>query len=392
MAHKDLESTGTSGQGGTPDLLARLSELAGRPLAEATSMPREMYLSDDILALEKETIFEREWLCAGRTDDVPNPGDYRAFRIGDQPIMMIRGKDGEIRAFANVCRHRMMQLVEGSGNANRIVCPYHAWTYGTDGQLIGAPYMDKTACFNKKEHSLAAIRCEIWFGWVYVTLNEQAAPVSESLTHLAGVVERYRMEDYIGIVSEDTEWTTNWKLLCENFMEGYHLPVAHRATVGGFFPVEDTRFDRNGPFESFTYQTFSKTMDAPVGTAHAKNKHLKGKWRTTSVLPTIFPSHMITLAPDHFWYLSIQPNGVDRVSIRFGWALAPEVYHNHPNLNEFIEDTKNFLEAVQEEDRVVVEGIFRGAKAPLSTSGPLSWLERENHEFTQYVARRVTTV
>lgn len=387
MSHKGMNGTASA-----VNLLGRLAALAGKPLSEATAMPREIYLNEDILALEQEKIFNREWLCAGRIDDVPEAGDYKTFRIGDQPIMVIRGKDKKIRAFANVCRHRMMQLVEGKGNAKRIVCPYHAWTYGTDGQLIGAPYMEKTSCFDKKEHSLAEVRCEIWFGWIYVTLNEDSKPVAERLAHLSKVVERYRMEDYISVVCEDTEWNTNWKLLCENFMEGYHLPVAHRATVGGYFPVEDTWFDPKGPFDDFTYQTFSKTKDAPVGTAHPKNKHLKGKWRYTSVLPTIFPSHMITLAPDHFWYLSIQPNGADKVSIRFGWAVAPEVYKHHPDLDGFIASTKEFLEIVQEEDRFVVEGIFRGANAPLSTSGPLSWLEHENHEFTQYIAKRLTAV
>ncbi len=376
----------------TVNLLGRLSALAGKPLAEATAMPREIYLSEDILALEQEKIFNKEWLCAGRVDDVANAGDYVSYHIGDQPIMIIRGKDGVIRAFANVCRHRMMQLVEGSGNAKRIVCPYHAWTYDTGGQLIGAPHMEKTACFNKKDYKLAEVRLEIWFGWIYVTLNAEATPVAEQLAHLSTVVERYRMEDFIGVVCDDVEWETNWKMLCENFMEGYHLPVAHRATVGGFFGLDDTWFDPKGPFDGFTYQTFTKSSDAPVGTAHPKNKHLKGKWRNTSILPTIFPSHMITLGPDHFWYLSIQPKGVDRVSIRFGWAIAPEVHKHHPDLDGFIAELKAFMETVQEEDRVVVEGIYRGAQAPLSTSGPLSWLEHENHEFTQYIARRLTSV
>ncbi|MBT3558892.1 MAG: Rieske 2Fe-2S domain-containing protein [Rhodospirillales bacterium] len=379
---------------GVPSLdkvLSTLRALAEKPLSEATAMPREVYLSDELLELEKKNIFEKEWLCAGRTDDIPNAGDYLTYDIGDQPIIVIRNKNGSIRSMSNVCLHRMMKLLEGRGNARRITCPYHAWTYKPDGQLLAAPHMEKTSCFELKKMKLPKVRCEIWHGWIYVTLNPKAVSVGDQLKKLDKVVGRYRMEDYVGIISEDVEWNTNWKLLCENFMEGYHLPVAHRATVGGFIPLDDTKFDARGPFDSFTYQYFGKSADAPVGTAHPKNKHLKGKHRYTSILPTVFPSHMYALAPDHFWYLSIQPNGTDKVRIRFGASVAPEVLEHHLDPEGFLRDTKWFLSTVQEEDRVVVEGIFKGAKAPLSKSGPLSWLEHENHEFTQYLARRLTS-
>jgi len=98
---------------------------------------------------------------------------------------------------------------------------------------------------------------------------------------------------------------------------------------------------------------------------------------------------MYVLAPDHLWYLSLLPDGTDHVHIRYGAAMAPEVLENVDNQDEYIAKAKVFLDDVQEEDRFVVEGIFKGAKAPLSTSGPLSWLERENHEFTAYLAGRL---
>lgn len=370
-------------------VLNSLRALAEKPLAEATGMPRDVYLSEELLALETKTIFEKEWLCAGRTDDIPNVGDYLTYDIGNQPIIVIRNKDSSIRAMSNVCLHRMMKLLDGRGNTKRITCPYHAWTYKPDGQLMAAPHMDKTSCFEQEKMKLPQIRCEIWHGWIYVSLNPDIASVADRLQILDEIVAPYRMEDYVGILSEDAEWDTNWKLLCENFMEGYHLPVAHRATVGNFIPLDATEFDQRGPFDAFTYQYFGKTGDAPLGSAHPENKHLEGKARYTSVLPTVFPSHMYALAPDHFWYLSLQPNGTGKVRIRFGAAVAPEVLENHPDVESFLQDTKRFLLAVQEEDRYVVEGIYKGAMAPLSKPGPLSWLEHENHEFTQYLARRL---
>jgi phenylpropionate dioxygenase-like ring-hydroxylating dioxygenase large terminal subunit len=172
-------------------------------------------------------------------------------------------------------------------------------------------------------------------------------------------------------------------------MEGYHLPVAHKNTVGAHFGLMDTKFDDRGSFDFFTYQTFTKSGSAPVGSAHPDNKTLSGEARNTSIMPTIFPSHMYVLAPDHLWYLSLQPMGTDRVSILYGAAIAPEVLAAQKNVDDYIAKTRAFLDDVQEEDRFVVENIFKGAQAPLSTSGPLSWLERENHEFTQYLARRL---
>jgi phenylpropionate dioxygenase-like ring-hydroxylating dioxygenase large terminal subunit len=197
------------------------------------------------------------------------------------------------------------------------------------------------------------------------------------------------MENYIDIISEEHVWNTNWKILTENFMEGYHLPVAHQGTVGPYFNVLDTEFDDRGAFDGFTYQTFTKNEDALVGTAHHRNNSLTGKWRHTSVLPTIFPSHMYSLAPDHLWYLSLQPNGTDKVNIKFGAAIAPEVLADQDDPEQFLDETRKFLHHVQEEDRFVVEGIYKGVCSPLSNPGPLSWLERENHEFTQYIAKKL---
>jgi choline monooxygenase len=375
----------------TDELLRSLVESADRPLSEATAMEPGLYRSEEILALEHEHIFSREWLCVGRAADLPAEGDYITFQIVDQPVVTIRGKDGVIRSFANICLHRMMRLLDGSGNRRRIVCPYHAWTYDIEGHVIAAPYMDKSGGFKARDQRLPEIRTEIWHGWVYVTLNSQAAAVAERLAPLEGIVARYGMEHYVPIATEDYVWNTNWKLLTENFMESYHLPVAHRATVGAWFPVDDNGFD-DQVFESFTYQTFTKREDATYGRAHKDNTALDGRWRYTSVMPTVYPSHMYVLAPDHLWYLSLRPRGLGQVDVRFGAALAPEVIASLPDRDAFVRDTVAFFDKVNAEDKGVVEGIYQGAKAPLSKPGRLSWMEREIHDFMGYLARRLGSI
>ncbi len=369
--------------------LAKISTLANASLQETFSLPPEAYTSEPLHELERKKLFQKEWLCAGRTNSLKKAGDYFCFELDSQPVFVIRQKNNQFAAFANVCRHRMMTLLEGKGRCKRIVCPYHAWTYGADGNLVAAPHMDVRPNFDKSELSLHPIRMEIWHGWIYLTLSSEVESVASLLSDLAPLVDLYEMEHYVQIIEEDHVWNTNWKQLTENFMEGYHLPVAHKATVGGFFPVEATQFSESEPSPGFTYQFFEKTEDAPVGTAHADNTSLTGKQRVTSILPTIFPSHMYMLAPDHLWYLSLQPKGPDKVRIRYGAALAPEVLAASDDPEKLIAETTKFLATVNEEDRVVVEGIQRGANAPLSSGGPLCWLERENHEFTQFLARKL---
>ncbi len=370
-------------------LLDRLSALAASPPEAATPLPPALYHSDEILALEQARIFARDWLSPGLAAEIPRPGDYLTFSIGAQPIFCIRGNDGVIRSFANVCRHRLMRLVEGRGNCRRISCPYHAWTYELDGRLAAAPHMDRTPGFERSGFGLRALNTEVWQGWIYVTLDPDAAPLSAALEPLLPVVERYRMAGYRPILQQDHLWDTNWKILTENFMEGYHLPIAHRKTVGAWFPAEDTGFPERA-FEAFTYQTFSKTEDAAYGVAHPDNARLEGRWRHTSVLPTIFPSHMYVLAPDHLWYLSLRPEGVGRVQVRFGVALAPEAHDGLEDLEGYVAETEAFFARVNGEDRAVVEAIFGNVRAPLAEPGRLCWLERELHDFMGYLARRLT--
>ena len=378
----------------SPDVkraLDALAKVAVTPFSQADTIPPMLYSSEEVYRLERERIFAKDWMCVGLAADIPKPGDYVTFSVNDQPILTIRGDDGEVLSFSNVCLHRMMPLAEGRGSCGRkLVCPYHAWTYDTRGKVIGAGHMGgRDPAFDKKQYRLPEIRTEIWEGWTYVTLNPDAPTVASLLAPLLPVVQPYRMEGYIPVVHQEHTWDTNWKLLNENFMEGYHLPVAHKATVGAWFPVEDTEFPAE-THEAFTYQTFTKDENARYGRAHPSNTVLEGKWRFTSILPTIFPSHMYVLAPDHLWYLSLRPEGTGKVNLRFGIALAPEV---HAALGEgrdqWVNELTDFFDRVNAEDKFVVEGIYKGSRAPFASRGPLSWLEREIHDFARYLARRL---
>jgi choline monooxygenase len=373
-------------------LIAHLQKIASGEMGAATSAQPAIYWDTDIAALETTQIFQQDWVCPGLAAEIPNTGDYLTYSIAGSPVFCIRDKPGDIRTFSNVCRHRMMKLLEGSGQTNRVVCPYHAWTYDLNGQLIGAGHMEKSTDFDVSKICLPEIRTEIWNGWIYITLNPDATPVATALSDLQDVISRYQMQNYVPVVKEEHVWKTNWKLLCENFMESYHLPVAHKATVGAWIGLEDSGFPAKS-HDAFTYQTFTKQADATYGTAHPDNTTLKDEWRHTSVMPSVFPAHMFVLAPDHVWYLTLRPRGVGAVDVRFGVAIAPEVdaaLGTGEDRAAWVKELVSFFEHVNEEDRHMVEGIFIGSKSLHAAPGRLSWLEREIHDFQKYLARRLS--
>jgi len=357
-----------------------------RPFNDAHSMPPRVYTSADFLALEECEIFRKEWLCVGRDSALKQPGDYVTADIAGQPVVVLRGDDGELRAFSNVCLHRMSILLEGRGNVRRIVCPYHAWNYSLDGALRGAPLMEQQQGFCKEHYALPQVRCDTWQGWVYVTLDPSLPPVAERLTDLTALIDVYGMSSYVETFYEEHVWNTNWKLLAENFMESYHLPMLHRATVGPHSRLEEMECPPG--FPAFNYHWITKEASLPIGNAHPDNRRLEGHWRKTTALLAVYPTHLITLTPGYFWYLVLQPRGVGQVHIRFGGGLAPEFVAD-PRGAEYMATLKQLLDEVNAEDRRGVEAVFRGVHAPLAKPGHLSHLERPNYDFARYIAQRL---
>jgi choline monooxygenase len=373
-------------------LAATLSELtrtAGRPFEDATAMPPGVYTSEAFLARELETIFAKEWACIGRASALKEPGDYITYDLADQPIVVLRDGERKLKAFSNVCLHRMSTLLEGQGNARSIVCRYHAWTYNLDGTLRGAPFMKQTTGFCRENYRLPAIRCEEWLGWIYVTLNADAAPVAETLRPLESMIRQYGMDDYVECFRETHVWDTNWKVLAENFMESYHLPVCHAATVGPHSKLEEMECPPG--LAAFNYHWITKEASLAIGNAHPANTRLEGKWRKTTALLAIYPSHLITLTPGYFWYLCLHPKGVGQVHMVFGGGLSPD-FIDDPKAQEYMAKLKTLLDEVNVEDRQCTERVFRGLNAGKAAPGHLSYLERPIYDFMQYVAERTAGV
>jgi choline monooxygenase len=364
---------------------AELLKAAERPFEDARAMPPSVYTSQAFLQQELETIFSKDWVCVGRVSSLANPGDYLTYELAGQPVFVIRDREGAIKAFSNVCLHRMSTMLQGCGNTRAVVCPYHAWTYGLDGQLRGAPFMGQTTGFCKEDYKLPAIRCEEWLGWIYITLDNDRPSVAEALEPLREMIAQYGMEDYVECFRETHVWNTNWKVLAENFMESYHLPVCHAATVGGFSKLEEMECPPGLP--AFNYHWITKEASLAIGNAHPSNTKLQGRWRKTTGLLTLYPSHLITLTPGYFWYLSLHPKGPDQVAMVFGGGLSPD-FIDDPKADEYIATLKTLLDAVNEEDKGCTEKVYKGMNANSAKAGHLSYLERPLYDFMHYIADR----
>lgn len=365
--------------------VARLLETAQRPFGDAVAMPPDVYTSAEFLDCELKAVFGQEWVCVGRASALGASGDYLTYELAGQPVLIVRGRDGALRAMSNVCRHRMSTLLEGAGNVRSIVCPYHAWTYNLDGSLRGAPFMKRTTGFCKDDYKLPPVRCEEWLGWVYITMNPDAAPVAERLQPLHAMISHYGMEGYVECFRETHIWDTNWKVLAENFMESYHLPVCHSATVGPHSRLDE--MDCPPGLAAFNYHWITKEASLAIGNAHPGNTRLVGDARKTTALLAIYPSHLVTLTPGYFWYLSLHPRGTGQVHITYGGGLSPEFIAD-PRAEECKTALKALLDDVNVEDRGCTERVFRGLNAAAASPGHLSYLERPIYDFTQYLAER----
>ena len=365
--------------------VAELIRNVSTPFAEARAMPRSVYVSPEFLEREHKDIFAKEWFSPGRASFLAKPGDYLTFDLAGQPIVVIRDNDNKLRGMANVCQHRMSTLLEGTGNKRVITCPYHGWTYNLDGSLRGAPAMTLNTGFCKADYKLTQVRCEEWLGWIMVTLNQDAPPPSVALAEVEALIADYGMESYVESFRETHVWDTNWKILAENFMESYHLPVCHSGTIGGLSRLEEMVCPPGRP--AFNFHTILKDDKLKIALAHPSNTRMQGDRRRTTFLLSVYPSLMITLTPGYFWYLTLHPRGPGQVNIVFGGGLSPDFAYA-PEAQEHFNQLKKLLDYVNVEDRGCTERVFKGLSAETSQPGHLSHLERPNFDFAQYLAER----
>jgi len=289
-----------------------------RPFSEITTtrgLPPWAYESDELATLERELIFRRNWLFVGHINQIPNPGDYMCLNEVDERAIVVRDRDGTVRAFHNLCRHRGSRVVaEENGNAgNAIVCPFHGWCYNLDGSLRGAPMPETFPGLDTKTHGLKPVEFEVWHGLVFVRFKGDGPSVSELTAGIEDEVSLYRLEDMVPDTwSWHADFDLNWKSVMDVDNEGYHVPVAHPSL----------------------HALFKEYADADLGDGISRshgylNESADGPWSVRNylkVLPSVTVPHLPESHQNIWIYFGLFPNLVITV---YPGGIA-DVYQTFP--------------------------------------------------------------
>ena len=304
------------------------------------------YTDPAVFVREQEHVFERMWFCAVRSGELAGPGAFQRVQVGRESVLVVRGRDGELRAFLNVCRHRGAQLcTEDAGQLRRnLQCPYHAWTYSLDGRLVAAPNLATMPDVDRAQFGLHPVHLREWLGYAWLCLADDPpsfeqdvlGAVVQRLGDLASI-ERYRAQDLVVGRRITYDVAANWKLIVENFMECYHCATIHPELtemlpefVGGFaaqyYVGHGAEFAASA--EGFTVDG-SAGFDRLPGVADEQDR----RYYAITIKPTVF----LNLVPDHVIVHRMYPVAVDRTVVECDWLYAPDVVSSGRDVSRSVE-------------------------------------------------------
>ena len=359
------------------------------PLLEADTMPTECYTSRDFYNLEIKKIFHKGWNFIGRADLVPEIGDYYAFDFADVPILIVRGDDNKIRAFANSCRHRGAKIASGEGNCNAFSCPYHGWTYSLDGHLKAATYMDRTKGFNKSDYGLVPLRLEQWGGFLFVCFDNNAEPLEHFLGDLPELMRPYDLDRLRCTRRQEYSLQCNWKIYIENAMESYHVPWVHNKTL------QKQKRDHNPPILPINGE-YSGLL-----TRHKGSRALLPGMEGFPYIPTltgdsaegtyyilINPSTMLGCTFDTVWWLELHPEGPEQTKLIVG-SCFHETTTARDDFEHIVQNYYKRLNISIVEDNEISELQQAGLRSPFAQPGRFSYMEPLVHVIDNWVLDRV---
>ncbi|MEM7224194.1 MAG: aromatic ring-hydroxylating dioxygenase subunit alpha [Pseudomonadota bacterium] len=351
----------------------------------ARGLPGFAYSDQAFWRHETESLFQSSWVFAGFVHELSRPGDVVPVAVGGRPVVLVRDKQGTIRAFHNVCRHRCLKLVDKPGNAGAMIrCPYHAWSYSFDGQLRATPYFGGPENrppdgFAAENHGLRPVRSAIWHDWIFVNLDGAAAELSDYVAPLARRMEGIDFAKLVPVATLDFgEVRTNWKFLMENFIEPYHVQFVHKTTTDQ--PLLDHYTVVDGPCVGSAVDITKSKNDARVQ---------QNALAVTSRYLTLFPNFIIGVyEPDQIGvYLNVPLDAERTLQKRAIYTL------NGKGLSDpEAEALKSLWWAVHKEDHEMCERLQEGRRSEVSADGGVLSPHWENSVrcFQQLVVDAVT--
>ena len=376
----------------TNDLLASF-DASITDFSTALTMPPAIYTSEEFLNFEREALFAREWLCVGRGGRIPEAGDYFTTTVNGDPIIVARAKDGSVRAFSSICQHRGMQVADDSGNCTKFTCPYHMWSYDLTGRLLGAPAMERTDGFDKKDYPLPALAVELWQGFVFVNTDVDAAPLAPTLATYEPYLKNYDLESAFcpgTFTLTDMPW--NWKVMFENFNDGYHANKLHH-TIQDFCPSELAAFpvewtpDSNVIFRTNGYIHIDGGFNATTKALLPIFPNLTEEERTRSTFALIPPSLCFGTAPDQAFFFIVRPKSAATIDVEIGYMFHPSA-PEHPMFDHLFRMSDAGVQVFVAQDQDATEKVQRGMNSRYAVRGRYSWQEASHVQFNKWLVQR----
>ena len=331
------------------------------PLAEASTIPASWYLDPDIAALERRTTFARTWQLAARVDQVRSPGDYVTCEIAGEPILVVRGDDGVLRGFFNVCRHHAAAVMtEAAGCARNLRCPYHGWTYTLEGALKGTPSFNSECHFDRSAHGLVPVVIATWEHWVFVRLESEGPSMEDFLgPQLIAEFAALDLQQLHWFERRRYFFDCNWKVFVDNYLDGgYHVPHLHK----GLDSVLDFRqyTIENGPRHCLQSSPMLKGGDHAEFTSVRSGERARYYW--------LHPNFMVNHYEGQMDVNLVLPLGLDRTEVIFDFYFA-DVSAAAAERNRASIEVGNII---QDEDMAICRSVQRGLNSRSYSSGRLS--------------------
>src|SRR5438034_628712 len=348
--------------------------------AGAETLPQRYFVSPAVFAEEQEKVFSKQWVLVGHQSQIAKSGDYFTAEVAGESLIIVRDKRAEICGFYNVCRHRGSRLIENRKGqlSAAIQCPYHAWTYGLDGRLLGAPHMDDVLGFNKTDYSLHPVNVALWEGFIFVNLadastsrsNRDYISLEEWFAPLAGKFSRWNLPSLRSARRIEYDVRANWKLMFQNYSECYHCLGVH-PELSKISPYDSAENDlTKGPFLGGFMRIASDKSLTLSGNACALPVGDFGDEDFRFVFYySIFPNMLLSLHPDYVMVHQLEPQSPERTLIFCDWFFNPEAFERrHFDPNDAIE----FWDMVNKQDWHVCELSQQGISSRAYEPGPYS--------------------
>jgi phenylpropionate dioxygenase-like ring-hydroxylating dioxygenase large terminal subunit len=352
------------------------------------TLPARYYIDPEIFRQELETFFRGMWVCAGREEQVANPADYFLSEVAGESIIVTRDSGGTLRAFYNVCRHRgtrMCREQHGKFSA-RIQCPYHGWTYGLDGRLLGAPHMDE-ATFRREDYPLHTVHVEAWDGNIFLNLSRNASPLAEQLADLPQKFAPWKMQELRVYKQHDYEVKANWKLIVLNYNECLHCPILHPLLTR----ITDTMSGDNDTPQStyiggsMLFRGAAQTMSMDGRRRRDYLPGLNEEQRKQVLYYAVYPNLLLSLHPDYLMAHRLWPLAPDLTRVICEWYFHPAEMAKP----EFVaEDALEFWDKTNREDWLISELSQQGISSRAYTPGPYSPREGLPMAFDRMILER----